>query len=234
MAKELRSFFSVKGVMSNRKEVPKRIRFEVLKRDKFTCQYCGRQAPDVILNVDHIKPISKGGTNEITNLITSCFDCNSGKSDIELSDDAAVKKQKAQLDMLQERREQLEMMREWQLELTDGILSEAQIVSDVVKKLTGCTLTPEGLGEADKLIRKFGLEMVCESTRIAFLRYKNRGLAWSKVGGICWCKTHTTCYNCKLFNGRDYKGRIDCPRGESEDIYSVKIASECEMFKEKE
>ena len=44
-----------------RKSISKKIRFEVYKRDKFTCQYCGRKATDVILNVDHIEPISKGG-----------------------------------------------------------------------------------------------------------------------------------------------------------------------------
>lgn len=99
--------------MTERKALLKKIRFEVFKRDSFTCQYCGRAAPDVLLEVDHIKPVSKDGDNDITNLITSCFDCNHGKSDRELSDDAVVLKRKAQLDKLQERREQIEMMMEW-------------------------------------------------------------------------------------------------------------------------
>ena len=54
-------------------------RFAVLKRDNFTCQYCGRKAPEVILEVDHIYPKSKGGKNEIDNYKTSCRDCNIGK-----------------------------------------------------------------------------------------------------------------------------------------------------------
>lgn len=216
-----------------RKGIPKRVRFEVLKRDKFTCQYCGRQAPDVVLSIDHIKPFSKGGTNEITNLITSCFDCNSGKTDIELSDDSAIKKQKAQLDLLQERREQLEFMRQWQLELTDEVMTEAKIVNDVVRKMSGMSLTDEGLHAADKLIRQFGLELVCESVRIAFGKYGDSRTAWSKVGGICWCKTHKTCYKCSLFAGRKLSGCLDCPAGEAENIYSVKTAAHCTMFKEK-
>ena len=93
--------------------ISKQLRFEVFKRDKFTCQYCGRSAPDVILNVDHIKPVVEGGTNEILNLLTSCFDCNNGKRAKLLSDDNIIKKQQLQLEALQERKEQIEVMFEW-------------------------------------------------------------------------------------------------------------------------
>ncbi len=62
-----------------RKAIPKSVRFEVFKRDNFTCQYCGRKAPDVVLEVDHINPVANGGENDILNLVTSCRDCNSGK-----------------------------------------------------------------------------------------------------------------------------------------------------------
>lgn len=214
-----------------RKSIPKRMRFEVLKRDKFTCQYCGRQAPDVVLNIDHIKPVSKGGKNELTNLITSCFDCNSGKSDRELSDDSAVKKQKAQLDLLQERREQLEMMRQWQLELTNEVMTESSIVNDIVKKVSGCSLNDNGMRQANKLVKQFGLELVCEAVRIAFSTYSDGQMAWSKVGGICWCKTHRTCFNCKKFNGRSQSGVIDCPADGVN--YSVKVAETCNLFEER-
>ena len=36
-----------------RKSISKKARFEVFKRDSFTCQYCGRTAPDVVLHLDH-------------------------------------------------------------------------------------------------------------------------------------------------------------------------------------
>ena len=42
-----------------RKAISKKLRFEVFKRDSFTCQYCGKSAPDVILHVDHILPVKK-------------------------------------------------------------------------------------------------------------------------------------------------------------------------------
>ena len=57
-------------------------RYEILKRDNFKCQICGRtQADGVKLEVDHIIPISKGGKTVDENLRTLCHDCNIGKSD---------------------------------------------------------------------------------------------------------------------------------------------------------
>lgn len=67
-----------------RQPISNKLRFEVFKRDLFRCHYCGRSAPEVVLHVDHITPVSKGGTNEFTNLVTSCQDCNLGKLDTEL------------------------------------------------------------------------------------------------------------------------------------------------------
>jgi len=98
----------------SREALSKKIRFEVFKRDSFNCQYCGKSAPDVVLHIDHIVPVSKGGSNDIMNLITSCQDCNLGKSNNKLDDNTVVEKRKEQADRLQERREQLRMMIDWQ------------------------------------------------------------------------------------------------------------------------
>lgn len=57
------------------------IRFKIFERDNFTCQYCGKKTPQVILHLDHIHPKSKGGSDDEINLITSCQDCNLGKRD---------------------------------------------------------------------------------------------------------------------------------------------------------
>ncbi len=64
--------------------VSKRKRFEVFKRDGFTCQYCGRMPPSAILECDHIAPKSKGGSHGVSNLVTSCRDCNQGKFNVPL------------------------------------------------------------------------------------------------------------------------------------------------------
>lgn len=57
-----------------------RMRFEILKRDGYTCQYCGRKPPEIVLELDHIKPRSAGGEDVPENLIVACRDCNRGKS----------------------------------------------------------------------------------------------------------------------------------------------------------
>lgn len=55
----------------------KSLRQFILKRDNFTCQYCGaRHKP---LEVDHIKPRAKGGLDTEENLITACITCNRSK-----------------------------------------------------------------------------------------------------------------------------------------------------------
>lgn len=55
------------------------LRFKVLRRDGFTCTYCGRGPPEVQLHVDHVVPFTAGGMTVIDNLKTACRDCNLGK-----------------------------------------------------------------------------------------------------------------------------------------------------------
>lgn len=46
---------------TNRKPISKTLRFEVFKRDSFKCQYCGAEAPNVLLHIDHIKSADSKG-----------------------------------------------------------------------------------------------------------------------------------------------------------------------------
>lgn len=57
--------------------VSKRTRFEVLRRDNFTCRYC--RSKDNELHVDHVTPVSLGGSDKPDNLVAACKDCNAGK-----------------------------------------------------------------------------------------------------------------------------------------------------------
>jgi len=89
-----------------KRELSAKKRFEVFKRDNFTCRYCGRSVSsedlpvlkksddpaldelmvqmklakyEVILEVDHVIPRSRGGGDDMDNLMTACKDCNRGK-----------------------------------------------------------------------------------------------------------------------------------------------------------
>lgn len=88
--------------------INKTLRFEIFKRDSFTCQYCGRQTPQAILEIDHIIPKSKGGTDDINNLITSCFDCNRGKGNVPLVVQRITDTRKKEIQRLKEKQAQIE------------------------------------------------------------------------------------------------------------------------------
>ncbi len=181
--------------MAKRKELSKKIRFEVFKRDKFTCQYCGAKAPDVILNVDHIDPVAKGGGNDIINLLTSCFACNSGKKAIPLDDNSVVEKQRKQLELIQERREQIELMLEWKKSLSnlnDDIID--MIVEYANSKMEVFSLNENGKLNVSKWVNKFETNSILDAIDISakqYLKYENgkptqdsTEIFINKIGGI--------------------------------------------------
>jgi hypothetical protein len=158
--------------MKNRLPITKTVRFEVFKRDKFVCQYCGDHAPNVILEVDHIDPVSKGGGNEILNLITSCFGCNRGKKNVKLNDDSILNKQRNQIEMLQERREQIELMFQWKNDLSKLDDDLMEMLSDYLNsKIDNFSLSETGLKTIKNLTKKFELADILEATDISANKY---------------------------------------------------------------
>jgi len=156
----------------NKRSVSKKTRFEVFKRDSFKCQYCGKSAPDVILNCDHIKPISKGGNNGLMNLITACFDCNSGKSNRKLSDQSVIKKQKMQIDELNERREQLKLLQKYR-ESVKSIDQEkvSYLVSLIEDDLVGCIVSDLEINSIKSWVKKYQYKIIIESMEASAKQY---------------------------------------------------------------
>lgn len=52
----------------------------IYRRDRFTCQYCGKRKKKDDLSIDHILPKSRNGKNTWENCVTACFKCNNTKS----------------------------------------------------------------------------------------------------------------------------------------------------------
>lgn len=184
--------------MAGRTPVSKRVRFEVFKRDKFKCQYCGRAAPEAVLHVDHIAPVANGGGNEITNLVAACQECNGGKGAVRLDDNSAVEKMRDQLEELQERREQLELMMEWKRGL-DKLDSDmlGKVVQFCNEKIEPFQLSDTGKKNIARLLKKYSLECVFEAIRKSADQYivirddskpsgESVDLMLSKIAGFCF------------------------------------------------
>lgn len=191
-----------------RKSISKKIRFEVFKRDSFTCQYCGRFAPDITLQVDHIIPVKDGGDNDLLNLVTSCFDCNSGKGGVQLSDQSALIRSRKQAKERQEQLEQIQMMADWQKHLRNKRDQEFHVIHDAFfglindhnseyGKKTCWGATESGEKVIYRWLRQFELHEILNSILIAHEHYLRRDeyglfcdnsviLAFNKVGGICY------------------------------------------------
>lgn len=177
--------------MANRKPLSKKIRFEVFKRDKFTCQYCGRMSPDVILEVDHITPVAEGGNNGLLNLITSCRDCNRGKGKTLLNDHTEVKLQQDRLKELADKKEQFEMLTKWKAELVELETQQVDAICDYIASITYFSCNECGKTFVRNLLRRFTFEEVYDATEISFSRYyvgdeNSWNKALNKIGGVAY------------------------------------------------
>lgn len=153
---------------NTRVQVRKSIRFEVFKRDSFTCQYCGAKAPEAVLHVDHINPVSNGGDNEIINLVTACQGCNLGKSDRLLDDSSALIRQREEIERLSERREQLEMMLRWRDEARAADDRIAEVIEDaILENIDGRSITDSGRKLIKRWAKKFCLNDILDAVELA-------------------------------------------------------------------
>ncbi len=79
------SSFETNRESQGSRDVNLRMRFLVMKRDRFRCCACGASPatdPSVVLHIDHIVPWAHGGKTEMENLQTLCDKCNLGKGNV--------------------------------------------------------------------------------------------------------------------------------------------------------
>jgi hypothetical protein len=168
----------------SRVQLSKRVRFEVFKRDGFTCQYCGAHPPSVVLHVDHIDAVANGGQNDMDNLLTSCEACNLGKGaraltavPESLADKAArIAEAEEQLAgysaVMQARRERIEAD-----------------VWDVVEALTGeREIRRDQYASVKHFVERLGLHECLEAAEIASARIGYARKRFLYFCGICWKK----------------------------------------------
>jgi hypothetical protein len=157
------------------------------------------KAPDILLEIDHIDPASKGGTNDLLNLTTSCQACKAGKSDRKLTDDSVVERQRKQLEELQKRKEQIEMMLEWQREVSKlDDFTVNQLAEFWAELIPPYSLNDNGKRTLKKLLSKYIMDEIMEAMKISINEYveyfdnvpsrESVEIAWKKVRGICSVK----------------------------------------------
>lgn len=173
--------------------ISKKIRFEVFKRDGFKCSYCGNEPPAVILEADHINPSSEGGTDDINNLITSCFDCNRGKKNIPLS--VITTQLQENFEVLKEKEEQLKEYRKFVAKIARRIQKD---INDIDSLYTE-QYPKWGFSNMFKnaslkiFLKKLPKHEVIESLQIAISKYPNdKDRVIPYFCGVCWNKIKGT------------------------------------------
>lgn len=163
-----------------------KIRFDVFKRDLFTCQYCGNTPPHVILEVDHIIPVSKGGDNLFDNLITSCFQCNRGKGANELTSLPSTTSEK--LEIIQEKEDQYKAYQKMLSAIERRIKREIEKVDERFSSFFPKKSLSDSFKDSSvrKFIKELGLNEVIDAMTIACSRMNSEEEAVKYFCGICW------------------------------------------------
>jgi len=173
--------------MAVRKTISKKVRFEIFKRDVFTCQYCGSKPPGVVLEVDHITPVALGGDNSDDNLITSCFDCNRGKGarSLELSPETLAKK----LEVQNEAKEQLASFEKSVKAKKARVTRKINKLDKMFESETDHTFTYSFKQSIKKFFESLPEHDVIEALEISLAKFSDKPeLATKYFCGICWNK----------------------------------------------
>ena len=169
---------------SNRKSLSKKTRFEVFKRDDFTCTYCGQKPPIVVLEVDHVIPVASGGTDEMANLTTSCFDCNRGKSDRSLG--AVQETVQHRADLLKEREEQERAFARLLRTRQRRIEANIDAIQAILLQDTSTVFTDRFRLSVKHFLSKLPIDKVTYAAERAFNKPRSVDDRMKYFCGVCW------------------------------------------------
>lgn len=170
-----------------RRPVSQRVRFEVFKRDGFTCQYCGATPPGVLLHIDHMVAVAHGGDNSTDNLVTACEGCNLGKGAVPLTVVPQSLREKAA-----ETAEREAQLRGYQ----EILLAKRQRLDDEAWRVIDAMFGPrehisrDWFNSARRFVDKLGLADVLEAAELAVGRvgWDSDGAVFRYFCGVCWNK----------------------------------------------
>jgi hypothetical protein len=171
-----------------RTAISKKTRFDVFKRDGFQCAYCGTHPSEtVLLEVDHIHPVAEGGTNDIDNLVTACWDCNRGKGAGLLSSVPQSLEEKAAL--VAERESQIRayyQILEARQERKD---EEAWFVAEIfMERFSEVSIHRDRMVSIRMFLERLNVFAVREAMEISCARKYSMAPAFKYFCGVCWNK----------------------------------------------
>ena len=120
-------------------------------------------------------PVSKGGNNEDINLVTSCFECNRGKSDKKLGDISEIQKQYEELEIEIEKLNQVKHLLKIKNNSVKTTAKKISLVEDEIEEYTGSRLNINGKNIVRKLLNKYDLIFIIDTVKEAFSSFYIKG-----------------------------------------------------------
>jgi 5-methylcytosine-specific restriction endonuclease McrA len=170
-----------------RKAVSIKTRFDIFKRDNFTCQYCSSKPPKVPLEIDHIIPVASGGTNDKVNLITACFDCNRGKGARELTLMPLTTVEKIErMQVAQKQYNQFKRILTKEKKIIEQQIDEVDNIYSMYNE--GWSLSDKFRIQVKNFISKLGVHETCDAMEIACSKINHEQKVIKYFCGVCWNK----------------------------------------------
>ncbi len=155
-----------------------RTRFDIFKRDSFTCRYCGQASPAVVLEVDHVVPVAEGGSSDPINLVTSCFSCNRGKGAVPLGVVLDGEDPHERAVLLLERDRQVREYNAVLKQIRENREEEADELEDLWKVMSGRAMTRKDYRAIINRMEETPAEVIRDAMEVAFANGRTTGLAY--------------------------------------------------------